>query len=249
MKIHLQNGLVAVVGTLAISMVAQGSATNVVSQTFSQTFSLTASPSGALPAINTTWDVNQYSGFGGLTSLSQVQYTLTTELYYQGVLIAIGTGANTTGNVQVRSDFNFDLPGSTADVNNLDPSIIRSFTSGVALTPFSVPYSGATNTATLLAADLSTYVGSGIVPVTVTGSLLTSSLGGTYHNISDIGESSPFAFVDKTKVFPVWGLQEFSLVASLTVAYEVPEPGTYAAGVAVALLAGHQWLARRRRSK
>ena len=136
-----------------------------------------------------------------------------------------------------------------ADVNNLDPSIIQSFTSGAALTPFSVPYSGATNTATLLAADLSTYVGSGIVPVTVTGSLLTSSLGGTYHNISDIGESSPFAFVDKTKVFPVWGLQEFSLVASLPVAYEVPEPGTYAAGVAVALLAGHQWLARRRRTK
>ena len=239
--------MVAVAAGLAL---AAGAQADTVVQNFSQTFALTASPTGATPAINTTWNVAQYNGFGGLTSLTAVQYDVSTQIFYRGVLIAIGTGK--TFNLEVRSDFNFDLPTSTADVTNLDPTISLSGTSpGTTLTTFQAPVGGGTasstaNSATRLASDLATYVGGGTVAVPVTGSLLTTASGGSYHNNSDLGPTSPYVFVDNAKVFPVFGLQEYSLVATLTVTYTVPEPGTYAAIAAVALLVGRQWAARRR---
>jgi hypothetical protein len=82
--------------------------------------------------------------------------------------------------------------------------------------------------------------------VVTTGSLLTTSSGGTYHNNSDIGLATPYVFVDNAKVFPMYGLQEFSLVATMTVTYTVPEPGTYAAVGFIALIAGRQWIRRNR---
>ena len=85
------------------------------------------------------------------------------------------------------------------------------------------------------------------MPVVATGSLLTTSSGGSYQNTSDIGLTTPYVFVDNAKVFPMFGLQEYSLVATLTVTYTVPEPGTYAAIGFVALVAGHQVLSRRKR--
>ena len=98
-----------------------------------------------------------------------------------------------------------------------------------------------------LATDFAAYVGAGTVPVAATGSLLTTASGGTYHNTSALGLATPYVFVDNAKVFPMFGLQEYSLVATLTVTYTVPEPGTYAAIGFVALVAGHQVLSRRKR--
>ncbi|HTH46136.1 MAG TPA: hypothetical protein VMB21_01365 [Candidatus Limnocylindria bacterium] len=249
MKNYLPNGVVVAAGMLALPLVGDASDINYITQSFSQTFSLTASPTGDLPQINTTWSVNQYDGFGGLTSLSGVRYDLTTQIYYQGVLIAYGV--NKSYNLQVRSDFNFSLPGSLGNVANLDPSIALSGTSpGTSLTLFNAPSSGtagATQSATLLASDLATYVGSGVLPVVATGSLLSTASGGTFNNVSDNGQGSPYVFVDNAKVFPVFGLQDYSLVTTLTVTYTVPEPGTYAAGgFLAAIIAGKLWRNRKR---
>jgi len=236
---------------LALAMSARGAT---IVQNFSQTYALTASPLGSAPTINATWNVAQYNGFGGLTSLTKVQYDVTTQVYYRGTLIAVGTSLGY--NLQVRSDFNFNLPGTAPDITAVDPTISQTGTSPVTtLTTFTAPTVGggyptpltASSSATQLATDFAAYVGGATVPVVATGSLLTTSSGGTYQNTSDIGLTTPYVFVDNAKVFPMFGLQEYSLVATLTVTYTVPEPGTYAAIGFVALVAGHQVLSRRKR--
>ncbi len=239
-----------VAAALAVSAGAEAAT---VVQTFTETFSLTATPTGALPQINTSWNVPQYNGFGGLTSLTGVSYDLSTQILYRGVVVAIGTGASTAFNLQVRSDFYFDLPTSTADVTALDPTILLNPTSGLSGVQFNVPgtpsidsiAASAPNSATRIATDLATYVGSGAVAVPVTGSLLTSALGG-YHNNSSDGPLTPFVFVDHAKIFPMFGMQEFSLVATMVVTYTVPEPGTWGAAGALALLAGAKLISRLR---
>jgi hypothetical protein len=245
MKTLTTSGKFAAVAVLALAI---GARADTVVQNFTETFPLTASPTGDLPQIDLTWSVNQYSGFGGLTSLTSVQYSVTTELYYRGVLVAIGD--NKSFNLQVRSAFTFDLPGSAPDINTA-PLVSLSGTTGTSGQLLDVPGTyptpaSDTQNADQLATDLATYVGNGVVPVVVSGSLLDSALGG-YHNNSDLGDASPFVFVDNAKVFPVFGYQEFSLVATLTVTYAVPETGTYAAAGFIALLLGGQWAARRRK--
>ena len=235
---------------LALAATARGAT---IVQNFSQTYALTASPAGAVPSINATWNVAQYNG--ALAALTQVKYDVTTAIYYRGTLIAVG--ANKSYNLQVRSDFNFNLPGTAPDITAVDPTISQFGTSpATTLTTFTAPTVGGgyptplTATTTVLntlATDFSTYVGAGTVPVVATGSLLTTSSGGSYQNTSDIGVTTPYVFVDNAKVFPMFGLQEYSLVATLTVTYTVPEPGTYAAIGFVAFVAGHQVLARRKR--
>jgi hypothetical protein len=249
MKSYLRNGIV-VVAALAVSAGAEAAT---VVQTFTETFSLTATPTGAVPQINTTWNVPQYNGFGGLTSLTGVSYDVSTQIFYRGVLVAVGTGASTAFNLQVRSDFNFNLPTTTADVTTLDPTISLNGTSDAANIRFNMPgtpsansiASSTANSATRIATDLATYVGSGTVAVPVTGSLLTSALGG-YHNNSSDGPLSPYVFVNNAKIFPMFGMQEFSLVATMVVTYTVPEPGTWGAVGALTLLAGAKFISRRR---
>lgn len=246
-----KRGVLLGAAALALAMSARGAT---IVQNFSQTYALTASPTGAAPSINTTWNVAQYNGFGGVTSLTGVQYDVTTQIYYRGTLIAVG--ASRSYNLQVRSDFNFNLPGTATDITAVDPTISQSGTSPVSpLTTFTAPTVGggyptpltASASATQLATDFAAYVGAGTVPVVATGSLLTTSSGGSYQNTSDIGLTTPYVFVDNAKVFPMFGLQEYSLVATLTVTYTVPEPGTYAAIGFVALVAGHQVVSRRKR--
>ena len=249
MKNHSRKKLAVAAGFAVLATGAQGAT---IVQNFSQTYALTASPSGAAPTINATWNVEQYNGFGGLTSLTGVQYDVTTQIYYRGTLIAVS--ASQSYQVQVRSEFNFNLPGTAPDIAAVDPRITTSSATspGSALTTFNAPSTyptaaTASASATQLATDLAAYVGSGTVPVVASGSLLTSALGG-YHNTSDLGLTTPYVFVDNAKVFPMFGLQEYSLVATLTVTYTVPEPGTYAAIGFAAFVAGHQFLSRRRYS-
>lgn len=250
MKNHSLRKLAVTAGLAGLSLSARGAT---VVQNFSQTYALTASPVGTAPTINATWNVAQYNGFGGLTSLTAVQYDVTTQIYYRGTLIALS--ASQSYQLQVRSDFNFNLPGTAPDIAAVDPTITTSTATspGSALTTFNAPSTYPTSatasaSATQLATDLAAYVGAGTVPVVATGSLLTSALGG-YHNTSDLGLTTPYVFVNNAKVFPMFGLQEYSLVATLTVTYTVPEPGTYAAIGFVALVAGHQVVSRRKRRK
>ncbi len=250
MKNQSLKKLAVTAGLAGLAMSARGAT---IVQTFSQTYALTASPLGSAPTINATWNVSQYNGFGGLTSLTGVQYDVATQIYYRGTLVALS--ASQSYQVQVRSDFNFNLPGTAPDIASVDPTITTSSATspGSALTTFNAPSTyptaataSASATQAVLAGDLGTYVGSGTVPVVAAGSLLTSALGG-YHNTSDLGLTTPYVFVNNAKVFPMFGLQEYSLVATLTVTYTVPEPGTYAAIGFVALVAGHQVLSRRKR--
>ena len=250
------NGLVVVAGVLALQL---GGRADTIVQNFTASFGTSsvpiASPLG-VPTINTTWNVPQYNGFGGLQSLSAVKYEVNTQIFYRGVLIANGSSLPYT--LQVRSDFNFDLPSWMTDVTNLDPTITLSGTSpGSTLTSFNVPGTPSSNSIAqstlgsptaqnVLAADLFRYVGGATVPVTVTGDLLTSALGG-YHNNSDLGLASPYVFVNNVKVFPVFGVEEFSLVATLVVTYTVPEASTYGAAGALLVLAGGMWVRSRRR--
>lgn len=247
MTTTVKRGVLLGAAALALGTSAQGAT---IVQNFTQTYALTASPLGAVPAINTTWNVSQYNGFGGVTSLTGVQYDVTTQIYYRGTLIALT--ASQAYQVQVRSDFNFDLPGAATDITAVDPTITTSSATSpsTALTTFNAPSTyptaaTASANATKLATDFAAYVGAGTVPVVATGSLLTSALGG-YHNTSDLGLTTPYVFVNNVKVFPMFGLQEYSLVATLTVTYEVPEPGTYAAIGFVVLAAGHQFVSRRK---
>jgi hypothetical protein len=251
MKNQSLKKLAVTAGLAGLSLSARGAT---IVQNFSQTYALTASPVGSAPTINATWNVAQYNGFGGVTSLTKVQYDVTTQVYYRGTLIAVGTSLNY--NLQVRSDFSFDLPGTAPTITAVDPTISQTGTSpGTTLTTFTAPTVGggyptpltASSSATQLATDFAAYVGAGTVPVVATGSLLTTSSGGSYQNTSDIGLTTPYVFVDNAKVFPMFGLQEYSLVATLTVTYTVPEPGTYAAIGFVALVAGHQLVSRRKR--
>lgn len=216
-------------------------------QNFSQTIPLTASPTGTAPQISTTWNVNQWAG--PAVSLTAVQYTLTTELYYRGELVALGSSRAFA--LRVRSDFEFDLPGSAPTISSLDPVVSLSGTSpATSLLPFSLPASGtasATSTANQLATDLATYLGGGVVAVNVAGNLLSTSPGAGYHNNSGLGPGTPFVFVNNAKVFPVFGLQEFSLVATMVVTYTVPEPATYGAVGVVLALGLTRWHAQRRR--
>jgi hypothetical protein len=244
MTIHLRSVARALAAGLVLA--APASAATVV-QTFTETFPLTASPTGDLPLIDTVWNVQQFGGYGGLATLTGVEYELTTELYYRGELVSLVNGGSF--NLQVRSDFNFDLPGATPDVTSLDPAVSLSGTRST--TPFSLPASGsasASSTASQLASDLVTYVGGGVVPVVVSGSLLTGSPGGGWHNNSDQGVASPYVFVNSAKVFPMFGLQEFSLVATMVVTYQVPETSTIGAlGVLGGLTLWHWWSRRRPR--
>jgi len=247
MKRFLRNGMV--VAGLALLCKAQA---NTIQYTFTETYALTASPTGELPQIGAVWQIPQFDGFGGLDSLFGVQYELRTQIFYRGVLVGIGTGANTPFNLLVRSDFNFDLPTSTPDVANLDPQILLNPTSDLAEIPFNAPgpvdqiAASLLATETSIAVDLATYVGSGTVPVTVSGTLLTSSPGGAYNNTSGLGPATPYVFVDNAKIFPMFGMQEFSLVATMIVTYSVPEAGTWAAVGALSLLVGARIIARRR---
>ena len=240
-----------VVAALGLAVAAQAAT---IQYTFQQEYPLTASPSG-VPSFGVTWNIPQYNGFGGLTSLTGVSYDVSTQIFYRGVLVGIGTGANTSFNLLVRSDFNFDLPTTTADVAALDPQILLNPTSGAANATFNVPgpaaqiASSTANGVTQIATDLATYVGNGTVPVTATGALLQTSPGGAYHNNSGSGPQTPFVFVDNAKIFPMFGMQEFSLVATMIVTYTVPEPSTYGAAGLLTLLALHQWHRRRKISR
>ena len=245
MKNHSWKKLAVAAGFAVLATGAQGAT---IVQNFSQTYALTASPLGTVPMINSTWNILQYNDFGGITSLTGVQYDVTTQVYYQGTLIAAGTGRSY--NLQVRSDFNFNLPGTAPDITAVDPTISQDGTSpGTTLTTFTQGYPTAltaSSSATQLATDFAAYVGAGTVPVVATGSLLTTASSGSYQNTSDIGLATPYVFVDNAKGFPMFGLQEYSLVATLTVTYTVPEPGTYAAIGFAAFVAGHQVLSRRK---
>ena len=249
MKNQKRSGMMVVIAALALPMAAQAAT---IQYTFQQEYPLTASPSG-VPSFDVTWNIPQFDGFGGLSTLTGVSYDVSTQILYRGVLV--GIGASTSFNLLVRSDFNFDLPTSTADVTALDPQILRTPTSGASDATFNVPgpadqiASSTANSANRIATDFVTYVGSGTVPVTATGALLQTSPGGTYHNNSASGPQTPFVFVDNAKIFPMFGMQEFSLVATMIVTYTVPEPSTYGAAGLLALLALHQWHRRRNISR
>ncbi|KAB2655701.1 MAG: hypothetical protein DVB31_16190 [Verrucomicrobia bacterium] len=204
MKIRSTRWMVAVAASLALAGIGRA---DTVVYTFTQTFSLTASPTGATPQINTTWNVPKYNGFAASTSLTKVQYDVSTQITYSGTMVPLA--ASQGFNLQIRSDFNFDFESSTTDVTALDPSITQGGTSGLANVYFGTgTLTSAANSATQLASDLTAYVGVGTVAVPVTGSLLTTSSGGSYQNNSDIGMASPYVFVDQNKIFPVFGLQQ-----------------------------------------
>jgi hypothetical protein len=228
---------------LALSM---GVRADTLVYNFTQTFTLTASPTGALPQINTTWNIPKYNGFGGLLSLTQVRYDVSTQISYAGDLVS--PLASQTFNLQVRSAFNVDLPGTTPDVTTLNPVIsLTGLTTGTAFNPLSIsPVTSAANGVTLFASDLVAYVGSGTLSAPATGSLVSSALGG-YNNTSDIGVTSPYVFVNNAKVFPQFGLQQYSLTATMTVTYTVPEATTFAAVGFLGMAACVPWIRHARR--
>ncbi|KAB2654428.1 MAG: hypothetical protein DVB31_16720 [Verrucomicrobia bacterium] len=251
MKIQRPNRVLA--AWVVASALQMGARADTIVQTFTQTVPLTGSPPGSV-SFNTVWNINQYDGFGGLTSLTGVKYELSTQIFYQGTLVSVASGL--PFNLVVQSDFNFVLPGTSGQITALDPSIAYSGTMpSVAGTTLAVPASGglasSIPTATQFALDLASYVGGGVVSVAATGELLTTTpAAGTrpFQNTSDIGEASPYVFVDQTKVYPLFGLQQFSLVGTMTVTYTVPEASTYAAVAGLVGLVGWHCWARRRNS-
>lgn len=192
---------------------------------------------GEAPTLNQTFDVARWGSlpeYNGDSSLTGVTIALTAELRYEGTLISVLASQSYT--LQAASDFTFNLNGNPL-ATNLDPLVTQSGVSpGTALTPFSVPGSGQLTDAdsASLAQAVGTFLGTGIIPLQVTGSLLATGPGG-YHNLTDTGPASPFVFLNNTKVFSMEQMQLFQLHTTVIVTYAVPEASTWAA---VATLGG-----------
>lgn len=239
---HRQSLRTAVLAAALLAGLPLLAATTVV-QNFSYTTPWVADPSA--PSLNETFNITKWGSrpeYNGDASLTAVTIDLLAELRYDGELISVLASQSYT--LQVASDFTFLLDGNNL-ATGLDPLVTQSGTSpGSAYTPFGVGPVTDTETDSLAQA-VGTFLGVGTIPLQVTGDLLATGPGG-YHNLTDLGSSSPFVFLNNTKVFTMEQLQLFQLHTTIAVTYAVPEAGTGAALVAIGGIAAACWRRRRR---
>lgn len=203
-----------------------------------------APPDGP-PTIGVTFDLPQLAE--ALGPIASVSYTITTRL--QSAHEVTSPSASQSFELQVGSSFSITPYGSTAvtDLNPLihainqstsatanDPTVAGTFTDEKSRANISVPVSG--------------YSGSGTVPIFVTAALNSASPGASWHNLTG-GGTSPYTFVNNSKVFTIDELSQYRLYAQVGVTYTfaVPEASTWAAVVALASAASfHVWRRSRR---
>lgn len=205
------------------------------------------SPSDPAPSINVQFDLPQLAE--ALGPIASVSYTITTRL--ESAHFVSSPSASQSFELQVASQFSITPFGGSA-VTDLNPLIhaINQSTSATPAEPTSIGTFSDEKTRSGVSVPVDGYSGSGTVPIFLTAALGTTSPGAGWHNLT-AADTSPYTFINNSKVFTSDGLSQYRLYAQVGVTYTfaVPEAGTWTAIVALTGAVSFQiWRRSRRKS-